>query len=206
MKYDAIVVASGEGKRANLGFNKTMYVMRNGKTVVENACQLFFEDEDCSRVIVVSNDKLKFNNPKMIVVGGGEERCNSVANGLVEVKEEYVLIHDGVRPFLKRKDLENLKMAIKDCDGAILAIKAINTIKYVENGIIVKSIDREKTYSAQTPQAFNTKLLRKAYEAIDVKTFTDEATAFEEAGLQVKVVQGDISNIKLTYKEDFLLI
>jgi len=204
MKYDAIVVASGIGKRADLGFNKVLFVMKNGKTVLENSCHLFIEDEDCGQVIVVTNEDIKFDNSKVKVISGGKERYNSVLNGLNEVKSDYVLIHDGARPFLSKSDLEKVKEAVFKYDGALLAIKATNTIKYVEDGFIKETINRENIYGAQTPQAFKVDLLRKAFSMIDLSGITDDASVFEKAGYPVRIVEGESYNIKLTNKEDFI--
>ena len=131
MKYDAIVVASGVGKRANLGFNKVLFVMKNNKTVLENACSLFFEDEDCEKVIVVTNDEIDFANDKMLIVDGGKERYDSVSNGLKEVTNEYVLIHDGARPFLCKEDLEKLKNETEIVMGQFLHIKQVIQLNIV---------------------------------------------------------------------------
>lgn len=203
MKYDAIVVAGGVGKRAGLGFNKILYKMKNGKSVLENACHLFFEDDDCLKVVVVTNEEIDFNNDKLVVVKGGEERAHSVNNGLKEVTSEYVLIHDGARPFLTKEDLENLKGGVEHNDGAILAYKATDTIKIVKDGIIKETIDRNTVYHALTPQAFNTEHLKHAYSTLEFSKITDDASMMEKLNLVVKVVEGSKSNIKLTSKEDF---
>lgn len=203
MKYDAIVVAGGVGKRADLGFNKVFYMMKNGKTVLENACHLFFEDEDCSKIIVVSNEEIDFDNEKLVCVNGGKERYNSVLNGLNEVTSEYVLIHDGARPFLNKIDLENVKKTLEGKDGVLLAKKATDTIKYVEDGVIKKTIDRNFIYQALTPQAFRTDVIKEAYAKVDLTNVTDDTQAVEMLGKEVLIVEGDKTNIKLTDKEDF---
>ena len=203
MKYDAIVVAGGVGKRADLGFNKVFYMMKNGKTVLENACHLFFEDEDCLKVIVVTSDEVPFCEQKLILVDGGKERYNSVLNGLNEVTSEYVLIHDGARPFLNKTDLENVKKTLEGKDGVLLAKKATDTIKYVEDGVIKKTIDRNFIYQALTPQAFRTDVIKEAYAKVDLTNVTDDTQAVEMLGKEVLIVEGDKTNIKLTDKEDF---
>ena len=203
MKYDAIVVANGNGSRANLGFNKVLFTMKNGKTVLENSCHLFIEDRDCERVIVVTREKVNFVSNKVIVINGGKKRYNSAYNGLKYAQSEYVFIHDGVRPFLNKIDLEKLKEAIKRNDGAILAHPAIETVKYVNNGMIDKTINRDNVYCAMTPQAFKTKLIKKAYETVNFDNITDDASIFEKAGFKIRIVEGSKRNVKLTNKEDF---
>ncbi len=206
MKYDAIVVAGGSGTRANLGFNKVLFKMKNGKTVLENACRLFIEDNDCINLIVVTNEDIFFDSSKVIVVRGGKERYASVKNGLEKVKSEYVLIHDGARPFLSKLDLENLKNNVLDNDGALLAYKSIDTVKYVEDGFVSKTINRDNVYLALTPQAFKSDLLKKAYDTDNFENITDDASLFERCGYKVKIVIGSKDNKKLTNREDFLNI
>lgn len=203
MKYDAVVVANGNGIRAGLGFNKVLFTMKNGKTVLENSCHLFIEDRDCEKVIVVTREKVNFTSSKVIVVNGGKRRYNSVYNGLKYAQSDIVFIHDGVRPFLSKIDLERMKETIKRNDGAILAHPAIETVKFVNNETIKETINRDNIYCAMTPQAFKTKLIKKAYETADLTNVTDDASIMEQAGYKVKIVNGSKSNIKLTNKEDF---
>ena len=206
MKYDAIVVAGGSGKRANLGFNKVLFKMKNAKTVLENACHLFIEDKDCLKLIVVTNEEVAFNNSKVLVIKGGKERYDSVKNGLEFVDSEYVFVHDGARPFLSKEDLENLKDNILDNDGAILAYKAFDTVKYVEEGFVLKTINRDNVYLALTPQAFKSDMLKVAYKLNNFDGITDDASLFERCGYKVKIVLGSKTNKKLTEKDDFLNI
>ena len=206
MKYDAIIVAGGVGKRADLGFNKVLFKMKNGKTVLENACSCFIEDDDCLKVIVVTNEDIKIASNKVNIVKGGKERYESVLNGLALVTSPYVLIHDGARPFLDIEDLNNLKEAVSKDNYAILAKKAVDTIKYVNDDYIDKTIDREHIYYALTPQAFKSVDLKKAYENIDLRGITDDASIMEKYGYKVKIVESKRPNIKLTNKEDFLNI
>ena len=204
MNYDVVVVASGKGLRAGLGFNKVFYVMKNGKTVLESACTNFISDDECKKIVVVTEDEDKvFKNPKVVVTKGGAKRANSVYNGLVKCESEYVMVHDGARPFINKTDIEKLKEALNDSDGAMLAKKAVDTIKYVKDGYVKETIDRENIYLALTPQAFKRDLLTQAYETINVDELTDDASVFEKLNYKVKVVEGDSSNIKLTNPEDF---
>lgn len=203
MKYDAIVVASGKGARADLGFNKVLFEMKNGKTVLQNACHLFLEDEDCDKVIIVTNDEVPFNHDKLVIVPGGEERYLSVKNGLDKVDSEYVLIHDGARPFLNEFDLRRLKNSILGWNGAILACKATDTIKYVVDDVVRKTLNREEIYYAQTPQAFKSEVLKDGYKILNLEGITDDAQIAEKLGLDVRIVEGSKTNIKLTNKEDF---
>jgi len=209
MKYDAIVVGSGKGERAKLGFNKVFFKMPNNKTVLENAYSLFINDKDCEKVIVVTNKEnldLVENNEKIIKVIGGETRQDSVNNGLQKVTSDYVLIHDGARPYLTIKELNDVKKELEKEDGVLLVLKEKDTIKYSESNYVDKTINRDFIYRALTPQGFKTSLIKEAYENIiknNIKV-TDDAEAFELNGNKVKLIIGDEINQKLTNPNDFI--
>ena len=206
MNYDAVIVASGKGERAKLGYNKVFYRMSDGRSVLEHAASLFVEDEDCKKIVIVTNrenfDEV-FSNEKVVLTVGGQERKDSVGNGLKLCESEYVFIHDGARPFLDRRMLEKLKDKVVEDKAVILGRYAIDTIKIVENEKIVKTIDRNKVFLAETPQAFDRKLIEDCYERCEDIVFTDDASLAESLGYTVSVVNDEYENRKLTKEEDF---
>ena len=207
MFYDIVIVASGKGQRANLGYNKAFYKMKDGRTVLECSASLFIEDEDCKNIIVVTNEEYieqVFKNDKVICTIGGKERRNSVENGLNLVQSEYVLIHDAARPFLNRLSLEDLKKELETSGACILAKKATDTIKVVENNKIIKTLDRNSIYMAETPQAFKSDLLKKCYKESENIIFTDDASLVESLGYEVSIVEDKFNNKKLTNEMDFI--
>lgn len=202
MKYTCILLAAGSGQRMNLGYNKVLYRLDSGKTIVEQAITCFDNDQDCAEIIVVANEDLNLQNyQKVSYAKGGNTRMNSVYNGLLKSKCEYVVIHDAARPFLKKEHLEKLKIQLKKTDACILAVKAKDTIKLVKNLKIEKTLDRESIYLAQTPQCFKKELLLKAYQNCDFNV-TDDSSLLEHLGYEVTIVEGDYSNIKITFPED----
>ena len=207
MFYDVVIVASGKGQRANLGYNKAFYRMKDGRTVLECSASLFMEDEDCKNIIVVTNEEYieqVFKNDKVICTIGGKERRNSVENGLKLVQSEYVLIHDAARPFLNKLSLEELKKELEISGACILAKKATDTIKVVENNKIIKTLDRNSIYMAETPQAFKSDLLKKCYKESENIIFTDDASLVESLGYEVSIVEDKFNNKKLTNEMDFI--
>ena len=207
MFYDVVIVASGKGQRANLGYNKAFYKMKDGRTVLECSASLFMEDEDCKNIIVVTNEEYieqVFKNDKVICTIGGKERRNSVENGLNLVQSEYVLIHDAARPFLNKLSLEELKKELETSGACILAKKATDTIKVVENNKIIKTLDRNSIYMAETPQAFKSDLLKKCYKESENIIFTDDASLVESLGYEVSIVEDKFNNKKLTNEMDFI--
>lgn len=206
MNYSVVIVAAGKGIRANLGYNKNFFEIEEGKTIIDKTIDIFDEDIDCKEIIVVTGkDNINSINKrdKLKVVLGGETRKDSVYNGLKEVNEDYVLIHDGVRPFLRKESLEKLKDNLNKYDALILAHSVVETVKYVEDNKIIKTINRNNIYLAETPQAFKTSLILKAYETSSNIEFTDEAMLVEEMGEDVYIIEDEYPNPKLTKAEDF---
>ena len=206
MKYDAIIVASGKGERANLGYNKVFHVMKDGKTVLDHSVSLFLEDKDCSKIIVVTNgedfDSVS-DNEKLVKVEGGQLRKDSVYNGLKLAESEYVFIHDGARPFLKKENLEELKKKVVEKKAVVLGHMSSDTVKKVEGDRIVETLDRKCIFLAETPQVFETKILKDAYERCGDTPFTDDGSLVEAAGYEVYIVDNGFSNTKLTTPDDF---
>lgn len=203
MKYDVIVVAGGKGNRADLGFNKVLFKMANGKSVIENNIDIFLNDEDCQKIILVINEEIDFNNNKLILVKGGKERFDSVMNGLNEVGSEYVLIHDGARPFLNIKALEKLKNKLEEKDAVVLGKMASDTIKIINDDKVVETLNRNNIFIAETPQGFKTSLIKDCYKNKDDNYYFDDASLAESFNHEVYIVIDEYNNKKLTSKEDF---
>ena len=203
MKYDAIVVAAGKGKRAELGFNKILFKMKNGKTVIENVLDIFLDDKDCQKIILVTDEEIVSKNKLVVVTKGGEERIDSVENGLALVESEYVLIHDGARPFLNKKALEEVKEKLEEKEAVVLGRQAQETIKVVNGDKILSTIDRSHIFLAETPQGFKTSLIKECYSQRGDVKFTDDASLLEALGKEVYVVFDKYDNKKLTNKIDF---
>lgn len=203
MKYDVIVAAGGKGNRANLGFNKVLFKMANGKSVIENNIDIFLNDEDCQKIILVINEEIDFNNNKLILVKGGKERFDSVMNGLNEVSSEYVLIHDGARPFLNIKALEKLKNKLEEKDAVVLGKMASDTIKIINDDKVVETLNRNNIFITETPQGFKTSLIKDCYKNKDDNYYFDDASLVEAFNHEVYIVIDEYNNKKLTSKEDF---
>jgi 2-C-methyl-D-erythritol 4-phosphate cytidylyltransferase len=221
-QYSIVVPAAGIGKRMKADCPK-QYLYISGKTIIEHTLTKLLEHSQVKRVIVVlnPNDKLFAQlpiaaHPRVEVVKGGQERCDSVLAGLnyLENDEEWVLVHDAARPCLNQKDLTALlQLAEQGSIGGILATPVRDTIKRAMgvkiNGhsVIKQTESRENLWHALTPQFFKLASLKKALnEAIKKKTnITDEASAIEFLGERVMLVEGCASNIKITQPEDLLL-
>lgn len=145
--------------------------------------------------------------PDLVFAVGGETRQDSVASGLDEISSDLVVVHDGARPFASADLVRSVIQAVGDNDGAIAAMPSDETLKRVEDGSIVETVDRSHLWRAHTPQVFKTDVLRSAHEQARSERFigTDDASLLERYGGAVSVVASPRSNIKLTYPEDFAL-
>jgi 2-C-methyl-D-erythritol 4-phosphate cytidylyltransferase len=147
------------------------------------------------------------------VVHGGDTRQQSVANALAQVdpSTEIVLVHDAVRPFVTREQIERVISEARARGAAILGIPAIDTVKEVKRAslpedvaLISATIPRERIVLAQTPQAFSYALLRDAFRKAqeDDVSASDEAAVVERFGHEVFVVLGSERNLKITRPSD----
>jgi 2-C-methyl-D-erythritol 4-phosphate cytidylyltransferase/2-C-methyl-D-erythritol 2,4-cyclodiphosphate synthase len=141
------------------------------------------------------------------VVTGGVTRQQSVARGLEVVTTERVVVHDAVRPFVTAVDVRRAAAALEQADGAVTAVPVDETLKRVEDGQIIETVDRSGLWRAQTPQAFRVDVLRAAHERAAAGSVAagDDAVLVERYGGKVVVVRGSRRNLKLTFPEDFAL-
>jgi 2-C-methyl-D-erythritol 4-phosphate cytidylyltransferase len=143
------------------------------------------------------------------IVSGGKERQDSVHKALLSLpgNTDIVTIHDGVRPFVSmEKIVKSIEMCQKD-RAVILALPINETVKRVEDEVIITTLDREKLWVAQTPQTFEYKLILEAYKKAEQDDFigTDDSSLVERLGFKVKVLEGEYENIKITTPEDLVL-
>jgi 2-C-methyl-D-erythritol 4-phosphate cytidylyltransferase len=157
---------------------------------------------DCCREIVKSLGGC----PPVQVVAGGRERQDSVYNGLEQLPQEceWVVIHDGVRPFVSARLIEETWRAAMQCGAAIAALPSTDTVKRVEGKEVAQTLRRDEIWLVQTPQIFRKDLLMSAYSEAKKQgwTGTDDASFVEWLGETVCVVRGERSNIKVTTPED----
>lgn len=147
-----------------------------------------------------------FNSKRVQTVIGGKERQQSVFEGLKALSTRWVLVHDAVRPFITHDRITALLTGAEETGAAILAVPVKDTIKEVEEGVVSRTLERNRLWAVQTPQAFRRELLLQAHRAADQTVLaTDDAMLVESMGVPVRVVEGDYANIKLTTKEDWVL-
>lgn len=211
MKYSVLICAAGSGTRMKLGYNKVYAKLNDGQMIIDKTINVFLNDMDCEEIVVVSDPDvfLEMHNgvidQRITLVQGGNTRQESVYHGLVKVKNSYVMIHDGARPFLNQDLLDSIKNTLTTEDACLLMVPCKDTIKKVIDGYVETTYDRSTLMAAQTPQAFKTDLIlsctKKAME--ENYTGTDDASLVEKySDVKVKAVEGSYANIKITTIED----
>ncbi|MCY9804672.1 2-C-methyl-D-erythritol 4-phosphate cytidylyltransferase [Vibrio scophthalmi] len=215
----AIVPAAGVGSRMKAGKPK-QYLTIGQQTVLEHTVEKLLAHPAVDIVVVAITDGDPYfpelsiaTHPRVIRVSGGKERADSVLSALQYVQAhqlgEWAMVHDAARPCVRVEDLNTLISVSQTHDvGAILASPVRDTMKRSnQNGDIDHTVDREALWHALTPQMFKTEpLTRILSDALAAGAMiTDEASAFEWAGLQPALVQGYADNIKITQPEDLAL-
>ncbi len=219
-KVYAIIVAAGKGIRLK-GAVRKQYIALNGIPILRITLNIFDSCERVNQIIVmVPKEDLDFCRNEIlmkaklqkhvILIAGGAKRQDSVYNGLkaIESDDGIVLIHDGVRPFVRQEHLVACINGAAEFGACMLGIPASDTVKKVNAANeVTQTLKRDTLRLAQTPQAFQLKLIKRAHEAAKQEGFigTDDAALVERLGEVVKIVPGSRSNIKITNQEDLKL-
>jgi 2-C-methyl-D-erythritol 4-phosphate cytidylyltransferase len=213
----AIIVAGGRGLRMK-GDVRKQYLLLDGLPILSHTLKRFDDVPDIDAIFLVV-PKADFEQCKsgvieagdirkpVTLVAGGARRQDSVYNGLLAAKElgGIVVIHDGVRPCVRPHDILACIEAAREHGAAILGVPVVDTLKRTDsNQRINATLDRQYIWQAQTPQAFQYDLIRRAHEAGRLEKFpaTDDAQLVERMGKTVQLVRGHRNNIKITMPED----
>lgn len=206
MRISAIIPAGGTSSR--FGNTNKLLEKINGKEVIKYTVEAF-EASNVDEIIVCANksiiqelEQIFEGRQKIKIIEGGSCRQASVYNGLKICNCDYVLIHDGARPMISKELINQTIEMVKEKKALTVATKTIDTIKEVQDGKIVKTIDRSKLYNTQTPQAFEYKLIKSAHEKFLGQNYTDDAGMIEELGYDVYILNGSYKNIKITTQID----
>jgi 2-C-methyl-D-erythritol 4-phosphate cytidylyltransferase len=212
-KLGVVIVAAGTSQRM-AGINKLFAPLR-GKPLLAwsvDTCQryslvqqiiLVLNDEDLAR-----GKKLKKESgwSKVTLCPGGTRRQDSVREGLRLMRNcDWVMIHDGARPFLTLDLIEDGLKVVWGTEAAVAAVPVKDTIKFAaDERLIGETLQRDRLWAAQTPQIFSFDVIMRAYENLATEV-TDDATAVERLGYKVQLYMGDYKNIKVTTTEDLAL-
>jgi len=225
MRLTAIVLAAGKGVRFESATPKPL-VNIGGKPLIIYSLQVLSSHRDIRDIILVCN---KYNKEEIAgaikryrlrkikkLIFGGRRRQDSVLRGLeaIDSPADFVLIHDGVRPFIDRKTVSNVINAAYRSGAAIAGVPVKATIKKVKKSpchhvtmspVVEKTLKREELWEIQTPQVFRRDLILDAYRRCGNIDVTDDAMLVEKLGRKVRVIQGSYHNIKITTPEDLVI-
>ena len=219
-KFTAIVLAGGTGKRMHSHIHK-QYLELAGNPVLYYALKAFEESDVTDIVLVTGADEETYCQREIIekyhiskvkaIVPGGAERYHSVYAGLCAADgADYVLIHDGARPFVNQDIIRRCMLEVPEYQACVVGMPVKDTIKIAdEEGYAKQTPDRKNVWMIQTPQTFSYALIYEAYEAM-LKTedtaITDDAMVLERIkGKKSKLIEGSYRNIKITTPEDLLI-
>jgi len=216
MRITCILASAGKGRRLNERREKPFLTL-SGKPLLLHTLKAIEGISFIKHVIVVvSHAKLKATEKLVAeyalrkiraVIPGGKRRFDSVKNGLAKVgKTDFVMIHDGARPFINSDLVKKVLSAAEASGSAVCAIPSKQTLKSVSKNFFIKNtLKREFIWEAQTPQIFRKDLIVEAYRKAGRKSATDDAGLVERLGHKVKLVEGSQRNIKITTPEDLKL-
>lgn len=226
--FVVIVPAAGVGKRMQANCPK-QYLHINGKTILTHTLNKLLSHPRISQVVLALSDDDQYfsdsdfvNHNKVVRVKGGQERVDSVLNGLhyIDAKEQpWVLVHDAARPCLSHQDIDNLiETCITNNSGGLLASPVRDTMKrgspitlsHSEDSAsnkVLKTVERSQLWHALTPQLYKTTELVFAIEQALAQSLniTDESSAMEQAGFDSILISGSSENIKITHPDDLAL-
>ena len=215
MHHSVIIVAGGIGSRMNSAIPK-QFMQLSGRPVLFYTIEAFFNWNTGVQIIVVLPENQYNEWGKLIkqysfkishkICPGGNTRFHSVQNGLKLIEEEdtIVAIHDGVRPLIGSKMIQNCYDAAALKGAAIPAIALKDSIRIVSQDSSNKAVNRNDYRIIQTPQCFKASILKTAYKQSYNSAFTDDASVVEAAGNSIELIEGDQENIKITTGADLL--
>ena len=220
-KIGAVVLAAGQGKRMGTEVAK-QFLELEGKPLITYALEAFEASPVDEVILVTGRDQIAYCQDQIVkafgfskvaaVVCGGRERYHSVYEGLKAFRRgsapDYVLIHDGARPLVTDQTIRRTICGAVRYGACVSAVPVKDTIKVSDKeGFAAETPDRRRLWQVQTPQAFDSQLLRAALQsAKDASvSLTDDCAAVERLGKAVALVEGEETNLKITTPLDLLV-
>jgi 2-C-methyl-D-erythritol 4-phosphate cytidylyltransferase len=210
----ALIVAGGKGTRIKSSLPK-QFIELNGKPILLHTLEVFYRyNSELKIVLVLPEDdfpiwksiceKFKFTK-QVILQKGGATRFQSVRNGLALLDGEgLVAIHDGVRPLVS-EDIIGASFHLASLHTCVVAAVRLKESIRITDQDQTKAVDRSKFRLIQTPQTFDLRVIKQAYECTEDPSLTDDASVAEKAGYRISLFEGSYENIKITTPEDLVI-
>ena len=212
----AVLLAAGSASR--MGGMKKCFLSLGDTTVLESAFSSFEQCDFIKQIVIVTKadmldevralPRIAASNKNVLVVSGGQTRQDSASLGFYAVNDEceFVAIHDAARPFITKKQIEDVYWAAKKYGAACASYPVTDTVKRANpKGFITETVDRNGLHAVQTPQIFKKSLYAASLAAAlrDKIEVTDDCMLAEHAGFKVRLINTGKQNIKLTHPEDY---
>lgn len=216
MKTKAIILSAGKGTRMNQSISK-QYLMLGNQTILSYSLEVFQKSPVDEIILVTAKEDIEYVKNNIIkshkidkvtkIVAGGQERYLSVYQGLLAAGDcDYIMIHDGARPFLTLDIIKDSIQAVQKYRACAVGVPLKDSIKKVgQEGYIVENIERKDVWQVQTPQSFSYPLILNAYEKLllsDIEPTDDTSVVEYFTETKVKMLFGNYENIKITTPED----
>ncbi len=210
MEVWGLILAGGKGKRFGL---KKQFIEVKGKPLFLYSLEVFQSHSKVKgNILIVPEEDIEYVRKivgrEVIVVKGGRERFQSSKNGINSLPDSatHVLIHDAARPNVKKELLDRIILELEKGEEAVIpAIPSRDAVKMCQGEYVLKTLERERIFLAQTPQGFKVSVIREAFERAGGEAFYDDAQLVEMVGKRVKIVKGDEENLKITVPSDLKL-
>ena len=215
-KVTGIILVAGNSTRYGQGRNKNFEIV-NGKSVLSCSLNIYNKNKYIDNIMIavkeneidkvqeiIEKEKIS-KNIKIII--GGNTRKESVYNCISKTDANIVIIHDGARPMIKEEYVNKCIESMDKFKGVTIGVKSKDTIKITDdNNIVVSTTKRANTWIIQTPQCFDRNILLAMHEKYKNEDATDDCGLLEKDGYQVKIIEGDYTNIKITTYEDIDIV
>ncbi len=211
MNYYALIVAGGSGSRMNSDIPKQFLLLHQRPVLMHTIDAFYHSDLKPEIIVALHKDYFQYwkdlcNTHNFIIphklVEGGDERFHSVKNSLNELKEKSIVaVHDALRPLVSNDLITRAFGEAQKKGTAVAAVPSRDSIRQLQNDKTI-ALDRKTIYIIQTPQVFGSDILKQAYQQDFDSSFTDDASVVERAGVNINLIEGELSNLKITYPED----
>jgi len=211
----AVIVAGGSGTRMQSALPK-QFLLLNGKPVLMHTIEAFYSSRTVPQIILVLHPNYHAMWKELCdvhnfviyhtLIAGGETRFHSVKNAIDHINDKNVLIavHDAVRPLIDTAVIDEAYACAETSGSAVTAVKSRDSVRQLQ-GNTSQALNRDDIYLVQTPQTFQSALLIKAYEQAYDGKFTDDASVVEQMGVQIRLIEGNYTNMKITFPEDIAI-